>query len=189
MVKILTNMGGSVLRKYENWYNTGNNHYLMEGNIKNMDVVEPIKQENEYFCGPASLKASFNLLNGSDISQTELSKLAKTTEEDGTSKENMVKTSKDLGYKSDIIRNASFSDIMQLKKDGASVIVDWFDTDTSHYSVVDTIDDKNICIMDPYEASYKIYAHDEFDKVWFSFFDDKISADNFERRECISIHK
>lgn len=126
-------------------------------------------RETPGFCGPASLKMVLDYY-GVSLSEAKIAKLTGFTMKKGTSKEDLIRAAKKLGFKAFSKENSSFADIKKFIRKKIPVIVDWFSEDDGHYSVVIGIDKRSITLMDPQLDEGKIkFSLSDFYRVWFDF--------------------
>lgn len=131
--------------------------------------IIPIRQNKSYWCGPASLKmvlAYYNL----EAKESVLAKQANANKDAGVSANNLLQTAKLYGLTGFIKNQAEFTDIFHYVLDRQiPVIVDWFQIDDGHYSVVTDITKKHIYLADPYIGQLISYKLSEFYRIWFDF--------------------
>lgn len=132
-------------------------------------------------CGPASLKILLSHF-GKDFSEGELAVLASAAagleRGMGTEHEGMTKAAKAIGgfvFAKDegIIEELEYF----VNKEKLPVIIGWFDRDGDHYSVVVSITDEHIIIVDPASDEAERWLDRKiFPKIWFDFVgkDDKV---------------
>lgn len=182
MVNINEKFGARIVRSYDDWYNTGNTHYLYELDVREVGVIKPVKQEKPHFCGPACLKATTEYFGGPVLSQESLAEIAGTTSERGTSPQQILNAARELGYRAAWLTMAGFEELRVAIENGGAVIVSWFSTNAPHWSVVDSLSESKICLLDPEKGEYKIFSDDEFRRIWFSF-----TPDSLERKSDVRI--
>ncbi len=138
-----------------------------------MIKLKPFR-ETPGFCGPASLKMVLDYY-GISVSEAELGKLSGTTQKMGTSIEGLIKAAKHFGFQAFLKTKSSLDDLRYFVKREIPVIVDWFNEDDGHYSVVVDIDRNNIVLMDPALRKILIYIRrrkystEDFFRIWFDF--------------------
>lgn len=160
----------------------------------------PVKpfQESKSMCGPASLKIVLDYY-GVEKAEKELAKICKTTEELGTSNENLKKAAESLGFKVEMKDNSTFEDIQNWLDKKVPVIVNWFtrgradydDSDIAdgHYSVVMGLDDVYIYLQDPELGHMRKIKKEDFMTVWFDFKGKYIKSEELVIRQIIAIYK
>ena len=151
--------------------------------------VKPFRQKTGY-CGPASLKMVLDYY-GVEKSEKDLAELTDCTMEVGVEGEKLVEVAKRLGLAGQIKDDASLDDIRHfvLEKQ-VPVIVDWFDEDDGHYSVVVDIDDTHIYFVDPSIGMVRTMALEKFWRVWFDFPGEYIrTKDDLTIRRMMIIYK
>jgi hypothetical protein len=148
-----------------------------------LDIPSVIQTENN--CGPASL-AMVLAYYGIKTSQEELARLAGTSEL-GTSREGMFDAVRHFGISYYSVDNCEFNYLRNLYEKKIPVIVDWFDTDCGHYSVVCKIDQENIYLRDPAREDINVMSLKEFDQVWFDFDGVRPEKNKFFVRRAIVI--
>jgi len=130
--------------------------------------VKAFKQRTG-FCGPASLKMVLDYF-GIRKSERELAKLSGTTLARGVEGKNLLKAAEKLGLKGFIKDFSKISDIKKyVQKKKIPVIIDWFSKDEGHYSVVVSIDKKNIYLQDPEIDRIRKLDIETFKRIWFDF--------------------
>jgi len=138
-----------------------------------MIKLKPFRQ-TPGLCGPASLKMVMDYY-GVSVSEAEIAKAAGATREKGTSIKGLIKAAKHSGFKTFLKKNSSLKDLEYFLNKKIPVIVDWFDEDDGHYSVVVDIDKKKVVLMDPALRKLLIYIRrrvfprETFFRVWFDF--------------------
>lgn len=138
-----------------------------------MIKLKPFRQ-TPGLCGPASLKMVMDYY-GVSVSEAELTRLSGATKEKGISIGGLIKAAKRFGFKTFLKKNSSLTDIRYFIKRKIPVIVDWFQEDDGHYSVVVDVDKDNVILMDPALRKFLIYIRrrkfprETFFRVWFDF--------------------
>ncbi len=138
--------------------------------------IHPKKTRLEHFkqsesrCGPASLKILTSHF-GKHFTEEELAKLAGTTFERGTSHTGMIKAAKEIGGHVFAKEGGTIKELEYfVEKEGLPVIVGWFHEDTDHFSVVASVTDQHVVIVDPAEDKPESWIdRDLFPKIWFDF--------------------
>jgi len=131
--------------------------------------IIPIKQSKSYWCGPASLKMVLSYYH-LDIRERELAQKTQASPIHGVSSTNLVKTATEYGLKGFIKSDAELNDIKHYVLDKQiPLIVDWFQIDDGHYSVVVDINDKYIYLLDPYVGHLVSFKIHHFYRIWFDF--------------------
>ncbi len=108
-----------------------------------------IHQETDYYCGPAVLQSALARQN-IHVSQSELARLAKTTEQWGTSPEHMARAVTAFGLSARIL---SLKSIKQLKvhlDKSETVIALITSGGEAHWVILDSYSHHSIKIMDPW---------------------------------------
>lgn len=141
--------------------------------------VERFKQTTG-LCGPASLKI---LLSHFDKNYTEeqLAQLASSVagleRGAGTEHEGLIKAAKAVGGYVFAKEGGTLEELEYfIKKEKLPVIIGWFDRDNDHYSVLVSITEKNIVIVDPAADDERWLERETFPQIWFDFIgpEDKI---------------
>jgi len=131
--------------------------------------INPIKQSNSYYCGPASLKMVLDYY-GIKKSQKEVARLTNTTSKTGCSKDALVDAVQKLDLKVKVIDSASLLDLKKHIKKNIPVVVDWYsDKFEGHYSVVVGFSKSNIYIADSYYGKIRKMKSMDFYDRWFDF--------------------
>jgi len=140
---------------------------------KNPTVMElkPMLQ-SPGLCGPAALRIVLDYY-GIAASEEKLAKLSCATESKGTTAEGMIKAAKSFNLQVLLKDSSSVADLNYFVKRKIPVIVDWFDEDDGHYSVVSHLGDKRIFLVSPSsrikEAKELEMPVEKFLRVWFDF--------------------
>lgn len=177
-LEIHKKFGASVIRPYENWFNTGYTHYLCEIDLEEIPLklnLAPVKQSKDYTCGPASLKAVLSYYRIETDEET-LERLSGCTKESGTSHTGLIKVIENLGLKQESKYNASIDDIIKKINEGLPVIVHYFlpERNDEHYSVVLGYNKANLFILNVLYGKEIKYSKAEFEKNWFcKLYEDK----------------
>lgn len=131
--------------------------------------IIPVKQKKNYWCGPTSLKMVLNYY-GIDKTEKELARICQASPALGVPAQKLVDAAKSFGLRGFVKDNCEFSDIAHYVCDKKiPVIVDWFQIDDGHYSVVTDINDKYIYLTDPYQGEPISIKKTKFYRVWFDF--------------------
>lgn len=131
--------------------------------------IIPVRQKKNYWCGPASLKMVLKYY-GIEAKEADLAKQASAIPETGVTADNLVKTAKTYGLTGFVKNQAEMTDISHYVLDRRiPVIVDWFQIDDGHYSVVVDINKKYIYLADPYVGQLVSYRLNAFYRIWFDF--------------------
>jgi predicted double-glycine peptidase len=134
-----------------------------------MIKLKPFRQSKGY-CGPACLKMVLEYF-GVNKTEKELAEIAGSNREHGTRAKGLAKAAKKFGFKTIIKDFADISDLRQyVLEKKIPVIVNWFDGDDGHYSIILGLDDKKIYLMDPEIAAIRKIPLDTFMRVWFDYF-------------------
>ncbi len=145
-----------------------------------MIKLKPFR-ETPGLCGPASLKMVLDYY-GVSVSEQELARLSGSSKEKGTSVSGLVKAAKHFGFKAFLKKNSSLKDLEYFVNKKIPVIVDWFNEDDGHYSVVVDIDKKDVVLMDPALRKIliyirrKVFSRETFFRIWFDFPGDHIKS-------------
>ena len=138
-----------------------------------MIKLKPFRQ-TPGLCGPASLKMVMDYY-GVSVSEKEIARVAGATRERGTSIKGLIKAAKRFGFKVFLKKDASLKDLEHFVERKIPVIVDWFDKEEGHYSVVVDINKRNVVLMDPALRKILIYIRrrvfprEVFYRLWFDF--------------------
>ncbi|MEK9183632.1 MAG: cysteine peptidase family C39 domain-containing protein [Patescibacteria group bacterium] len=121
-------------------------------------------------CGPASLKMLLSYF-GKQYTEEQLAKLGSSTIESGTEHEGMIQAAKEIGGFVFMKENGTMEELEYfIREEKLPVIIGWFDKDGDHYSVVVSITDKNIIIVDPASREPERWLDKStFLRIWFDF--------------------
>jgi len=124
--------------------------------------IPDVRQSTNYSCGAAALQAVLSYF-GIDKRERTLMDMLKTTEENGTSPENIVRVAKELGLQADPRENVTYEDLIKAYREGNPVICaiqawtdappekrswtsDWED---GHYVIIIGADEQFVYVEDP----------------------------------------
>ena len=125
-------------------------------------------------CGPASLKILLSHF-GKDFSESELAGLASAASGlergMGTEHEGMVKAAKAIGGFVFAKDEGTVGELEYfVNREKLPVIIGWVDRDGDHYSMVVSVTDQNIVIVDPASNEAERWLdRNTFPKIWFDF--------------------
>jgi len=130
-------------------------------------------------CGPAVLKMILGFY-GIKKTENELAKIAGTTKKEGTEIQQLVKTFKHFGLKTEVRINSTFADLSKYLKNNMPVVIGWYSrgkkedpdniTADGHYSIVIGLDKKFIYLQDPEIGKMRKLKKDDFLVVWLDYF-------------------
>jgi ABC-type bacteriocin/lantibiotic exporter with double-glycine peptidase domain len=131
--------------------------------------VQPFSQTTG-LCGPASLKILLSHF-GKNYTEEQLAQLGNATVDSGTEHEGMIQAVKEIGGFVFVKENGTIEELEYfIKEEKLPVIIGWFDKDGDHYSVVVSITDKNIVIVDPASNEPERWLdRTTFPNIWFDF--------------------
>ena len=131
--------------------------------------IIPVKQKKGYWCGPASLKmvlAYYDVI----AKESDLAKQTQANPQTGATAQALLETAKLYGLTGFIKNGAELSDLKHYVLDRQiPVIVDWFQIDDGHYSVVTNITKSHIYLADPYIGQLVSFKPKAFYRIWFDF--------------------
>lgn len=122
------------------------------------------------YCGPASLRSLLSYFKKT-VSEKRLVRLAGSSREKGTSHEGMVRALKALGGSVFVKSGGTIGEIRYFTAEKRlPVVVNWFDKNEGHYSVVVAVTAKNVIMVDPAaQRPERRLKRDFFQRVWFDF--------------------
>lgn len=133
--------------------------------------VKSIRQKFDYDCGLVVIRMIFNYWS-IEASEEEIAKIAGTTKENGTSIEGMIKTFEHYGLKTFVKELSTPDDLRYYINKQIPIVVDWFSFDGGpggHYSVIVSINKKNIVLRDPGFTKIRRISIKEFMACWFDY--------------------
>lgn len=167
MINICKMFGGKIIKKFINWYDSGETHLLYEIDLSTMPqivYVPKIKQTKNYNCGVTSLASIMNL-PAKNIDEIDCF----TSKALGISHESLAYLYLDYtGKKLSTRYNATIKTICLLIDSGIPSIVNYQSKGEGHYSVVCGYDKENIFIMDVWDGKRKKIKKERFLKIWYS---------------------
>ncbi len=150
-------------------------------NTRNIHVKHFLQSHG--LCGPASLKILLSHF-GKDFSEAQLAQLAHATGSlergQGTEHEGMVEAIKAIDGHVFSKEEGTLEELQYfVNKEQLPVIIGWFDRTEDHYSVVVSVTEKNIIIVDPsMNEPERWLDRAVFSKIWFDFVgkEDKVAS-------------
>jgi predicted double-glycine peptidase len=148
-----------------------------------LSTVPDVRQSTTYSCGAAALQAVLSYY-GIDKREKALMDMLKTTEEVGTSPDNIARVAKELGLQADPRENVTYEDLIKAYREGIPVICaiqawtdvpaekrswtsDWED---GHYVIIIGADDQFVYVEDPsLLGSRGIIPKQEFLDRWHDY--------------------
>ncbi len=126
--------------------------------------------QSDGLCGPASLRILLSHFN-KNYSEEDLAKLTNANQDYGAEHEGLIKGVKALGGYVFEKENGTLEELKYfVKEQKLPVLIDWFDKDGDHYSVIANITDKHIIIVDPASRVVKRQLDiNDFSQIWFGF--------------------
>lgn len=106
---------------------------------------------------------------GTNATEEEIGRRAKTTVSHGTSPDNLLRAARAYGFDGRWKGNGTIADLRGWFDAGVPVIVNWFSTNEGHYSVVVGVDDARVVLADPETGNRRSLDHETFMRVWFDF--------------------
>lgn len=142
----------------------------VEENIK----VVPFRQAPG-LCGPASLKILLSHFQ-KNYTEEQLAYFSAATTDKGTEHEGLIQAAKEVGGFVFVKENGTVEEMEYfIKEEKLPVIIGWFDREGDHYSVLVSITDKNLVIVDPaVNEPERWLDRKTFSQIWFDF----VGADN-----------
>lgn len=128
-------------------------------------------EQSDGLCGPASLRMLLSHYN-KNYSEEDLAKLTDANKEYGAEHEGLIKGVKGLGGYVFEKENGSIAELKYfVKEQKLPVLVDWFEKDGDHYSVIANITDKHIILLDPAlkDGGRRQIDIKDFPQIWFGF--------------------
>ncbi len=150
-----------------------------------------MRQKKSYWCGPTSLKMVLDYL-GIRKNSKEIALATQCSADAGVEADSMVKYAESLGLRAFFKDNSTIEELRHyVHEKNIPVIVDWFDSDDSHYSVVVGVNGKYIYVIDPYVGYLKSIKINRFLRIWFDFPGSMIrsTADIYLRRMVVVLPK
>lgn len=126
------------------------------------------------YCGPACLKMVLHYY-GTEVSEDELGRVAKTTLEHGTTNENLLLAAQTYGLSGVWHEFGTLEELREYTEKNIPVIVEWFSSDESpdpgetHFSIIIGVDDTRVILLDPEDGKRYELSYAKFMSVWFSF--------------------
>lgn len=135
-----------------------------------MKLKVKLFEQSESMCGPASLKILFSYF-GRNYTEKKLACFCSSTKKDGTDYKGMIKGAKKVSGFIFVKKNGTINELEYfIKKEKLPVIINWFDADDGHYSVVIGMNKKYIITADPINGKKERWlSRKTFPNIWFDF--------------------
>jgi len=148
--------------------------------MKRVRLLKQTRQTTEYSCGACALQSVLAYW-GREVDEAELMQRLRTTPEEGTYPEEIVRVARDLGFDAELKDSLSVDDVERATSAGHPVIVlgqawrsrghsdddaedDWSD---GHYFIVLAVDPDHVYFEDPYMGMGKGFMpRAAFDALW-----------------------
>jgi ABC-type bacteriocin/lantibiotic exporter with double-glycine peptidase domain len=124
------------------------------------------KQETDVYCAPAIVQMIL-AAQGTEVLQSELAQ-AMGTDEQGTSVAAMERFLASYGFEVARKNDAAWEDIVAAFAADSTVVVGYIEPEEekAHYSIVSSIDDDMIHLIDPWYGPDHMLAREEFIERW-----------------------
>lgn len=137
-------------------------------------------------CGASALRSILSYW-GKEFSEQELAEKSNSSVEDGVEAPGLLEAAGLVGFKGFYHDDADLDDLRYFVDLGIPVIVDWWSTDSGHYSVVVGVDDDYVYMVDPNkDKHYSRIPLEKFKQNWFDF-EDLDETRGLSRRRLIVV--
>ncbi len=130
--------------------------------------------QSPLYCGPACLKMILYYY-GTEVSEDELGRVAKTTLEHGTTNENLLLAAQAYGLDGRWHEFGTLEELRGYTEKDIPIIVEWFSSGEGpepgepHFSIVIGVDETHVILLDPEDGKRYEFSQIKFMSVWFSF--------------------
>lgn len=114
--------------------------------------IPRIKQSLDFTCGAACFESMFRYFRGESLGEIHFAKELGTLEIGYTPVEKIHELATAYGFQSLLLKGGKLNDLRSAVARDDVVFVTWWDEDAGHYSLVKSISDTQITLMDPWEA-------------------------------------
>ena len=129
-------------------------------------------QDHESGCGPLCVKIATEYF-GMNVSLDNIKERSGNWSEEGMGNEDLVKVLKEFGLDVQIKNNSTWGDLMRNNVSDKLIIVSFMLRGyIGHFSIVDSITDKDITILDTEKGVLEKIDKIKFMRIWFDY-DDK----------------
>lgn len=111
-----------------------------------------VAQTLDYTCGAACFDSMFRYFNRFSFGEMHFAGELGALQLGFTPPESVVKLAHAYGLKCEMKKGAVIADLLAAVRSGKVVFVTWWDEDAGHYSLVKSIADNHILLMDPWAA-------------------------------------
>lgn len=128
-----------------------------------------VAQTLDISCGAACFDSMVRFVTGSSPGELFFIKRLGIEEIGYASIERMMDLAQDYGFKAELKTGCVVADLIQAESEGHILYVTWWFDDAGHYSLVRSIDNHEITLMDPWAArdgSDTIMSLDDFVPLW-----------------------
>ena len=133
--------------------------------------ITPLKQRDESDCGPTSIHMAVQYFK-LPYSFEEIAKISQYKKKDGLSNEDLVETSKKLGFAARSKANAAWGDLMRSNTPSNVIIVSWMKYGyMGHFSVVESVNKDWIELADPEDGKINRMEKILFMRLWMDYDD------------------
>ena len=181
--RIKDGLGSYPAYTYYIWRSLSNQDIIQKYYISKPETKLPVRPflQSSGYCGPASLKILLSYF-GKDFSEEQLAKLCSATKGlgrgTGTEHEGLIKAVKEIGAYVFTKEDGTIEELEYfVREEKLPAIIGWFDKNGDHYSVLVSVTEKNIIIVDPATTEPERWLdRKNFSDIWFDFIgsDDKI---------------
>lgn len=128
------------------------------------------KQETEYSCGPASIRMAISRYISSIPCESSIIELSKCNHIIGTTRSQMIKTVRKLGFTVFSKANGTLEHLSELLKSSRTIIILFSDDINSfHYSIIYAITEESITIADPWIGNLRSISINDFKNNWYCY--------------------
>lgn len=133
--------------------------------------ITPLKQWDESDCGPTSIHMAAQYFN-LPYSLEQIAKISQYKKKDGLSNDDLVETSKKLGFAVRAKANAAWGDLMRSNTSNNVIIVSWMKYGyMGHFSVVERVGKDFIELADPEDGKISKMEKILFMRLWMDYDD------------------
>jgi len=128
-----------------------------------------VAQSLDFTCGAACFESMYRYFNNFSLGEMHFANELGSIELGYTPPENIVKLARGYGLICDLKEGAALADLRRALTARKVVFVTWWDESSGHYSLVKSLDDLFITLMDPWTArkgADNRMALDEFIPNW-----------------------
>lgn len=116
-------------------------------------------QLEDITCGAVCFASMLTFFRGSSPDEGELARELKIDKIGYADPREVMELARAYHFKSFLLEGATKHDLLEAYAEGKVIFVTWWDEDAGHYSLIESIDENQVILMDPWLARKGIFHH------------------------------